>query len=404
MAGYPGLDRDIETVIDPVIVGSGMSSGDIAVAGDVKGTLPLSPRAAPGFGKILKATFGAEAAPVGVVGIIRIQYSGTSESCKIVADAAAKTINAKVGTLGSEANDGAFGSAGTIDLTGVGFDTIAELVAAIDGYANYAAKLITGNGATTITSVMATTVQAKGKWAVLVLTGTSEAYAHRLIPDLAVGSERPACSVQVDKDVDSIRYSGCSINTLSLSAALKALLTCDAELLGFTEEIGRTPMTALVPSAAKPFIFGGGITSIGGVDYDYVRSASAKANNNLKTDGYGQASLDRSYHAKDLFAFEGDIKLRYDAVSYLERPKVVSKADSPILLVYYGSEGKKIGTSQVAEMLIIEIPYAQLSNFKSEANGAVEDATASWKARKPGGTIYDPPVTVTFISADATAY
>jgi hypothetical protein len=198
-------------------------------------------------------------------------------------------------------------------------------------------------------------------------------------------------------------YGGVAVNNLNIDAALKAVVNASVDVLGLNEATGQTAIAGLVDPTAKPFIFGQGITSIGDTDYSYVRSVSAKTGNNLKTDGYGQASLDRAYHARDLFAVSGDIKLRY-AESKGERVKAGTKVDASILLVFYASEGKKVGASAVAEMMIIEVPYAQLDTYKREANGTEIDATASWTARKPGGTTYDPPFSVLLISADSAAY
>lgn len=397
------LDRSIEKATDPVIVGAGMASGEYPVSADVKGSIPLSPRACAGFGQVLKGAFGSEAVAE-VIGVIRIKYTGASASCKITTDNGAKSINAKIGALGSEANDAAFGTSGTITLTNVAHDTVGELQAAIEACTDYEAKILTGNSASTITSVVAGTYQAKGKWAVLVLTGTSGAHAHRFTPDLVSGSERPAFSIQKDGFQDNYRFAGCSVNSLSLSAALKAAAECDMELIGFSEAAGQSAMSGLSLNDSKPFIFGGGVTSISGVDYNYVRNVSAKAENGLKADGYGQASLDRAYHAKGMFAFSGDLKLRLDATSILERAKVETGVAAPLLFVFYAAESKKVGTSSVAEMLIIEVPYAELSNFAFEDNSGIIDCGAGWKAFAPGGTVYDPPVTLTLITSDATAY
>lgn len=404
----PGLDRTIEKATDPVIIGAGMAAGEFPVSASVKGGLSISPRSCPAFGHILKGTFGGEtAAPPIVVGAIRIKYTGASASCKLVA--AGSTITAYKGALGSEAADTEFyASTGILPLTNALYDTPAELAAVIEAMPNYECDLITGADGT-ITGVYACTVQAKDQWALFILTGSGTgAYAHQFTANLTAGSERPTYTVQLDNmrpsSSDNMRYAGCSINSLSLSAALKATLEGDIELIGFTETIANAAMSALALNDSKPFIFAGGIVSIAGADYNYVRNVTLKAENNLKDDGYGQASLDRAYHAKGMFSLSGDLKLRLDATSILERPKVASGVFAPIFLYFYAAESKKIGTSVIAEMLIIEIPYAELSAFAFEDNGGIVDCSISWKAFKPGGTLYNEPVTVTLISTDSAVY
>jgi len=400
----PSLDRTIATKGDPVIVGRGIANGKYPVSADVKGGIPLSPRACGGMGLLLKSNLGAEATPPQVCAIIRMRYTGSSASAKITTDLGAKTINAKIGALGSEANDAAFGTTGTISLTNVAFDTVTELVAAIEAYADYECKLVTGDPAATIVSVMAGTFQAKGKWAVLVLTSaTSGAYDHLFTPDFTAGQERPVLTIQKDGYQDNYRYGDCVVSALSFSAALKGEVEGDAEILGLTEAIGQTAMSALVLPDVQPFVFAQGITSIGGVDYNYCRQASAKFAIAHREDGYGQSSLDRAFHQKDIFSPSGDATLRLDAVSVLERPKIETGTRVSILLIYFGAAAKEVG-GKVRECMIIEVAYALLDSFDTPENSGSLDAKLAWTGVLPGGTVYDPAVSIHLITTDSAVY
>jgi len=97
--------------------------------------------------------------PVG--GCLEIQYTGASASCLLIGDAAAKTLTSKIGALGAEAPDAAFGAAGIIDLTGATVDTLEELAAVIDAYANYTCAVTYGDDIPTL-NILSATVQAKG--------------------------------------------------------------------------------------------------------------------------------------------------------------------------------------------------------------------------------------------------
>jgi hypothetical protein len=400
--GLPSINRAIETKADPVIVGRGMVNGKYAVAANVKGSLPLAPRSCGGMGLLLKSTLGSEATPAQVCAIIRLRYTGSSVSAKITTDNGAKTINSKLGALGAEANDATFGTTGTISLTNIAFDTVAELVAAIEAYADYECKLITGDPSATILSVVAGTFQAKGKWVVLVLTGsTSGAYAHQFTPDFST-AERPTLSIQKDGYQDNYKYGGCAVPMLSFSAALKGEVDGNVDILGMSELIGQSVSGLTLPDA-QPFIFGQGITSLGGVDYNYVRSASVKLDIAHREDGYGQASLDRAYHQKDMFAASGDLTLRLDSVSVLERPKVEAGTRLSVLLVYFGASSKVIG-GLVRECMIVEIAFALLDSFEESENSGALDAKLAFTGVLPGGTIYDPAVTVTLLTTDSAAY
>lgn len=398
------LDRDLNKIEDPIIVGQGMAAGEFAASADTKGSLDLTPRADAGWGSVLKGAFGTEAAPSQVIGVVRIRYTGSSASCKITTDVSGKTINAKIGALGSESNDAAFGTSGTLTLTDGSVDTLAELVAVIEAYADYSATLVTGSGASTITSVVSATMQAKGKFAYIFLTGTSGAYVHKLTLNLTAGSELPTWSIQRDGFQDNYLYDGVVVDKLSMSAALKGALEATVELLGMKETGGQVA-SAVTPTTAKPLIFGGGFVSLGGQSYDYCRKMALNVARNHLADGYGQAALDRAYHQKGVAAVDGSLSLRLDATSVLERAKTESGSTCPVQFQFIAAEAKKVGTSSVAEMMIIECAASEVSSFKPEANGDQIDAAITFKAFNPAtATDYDAPVTVWLIDANSSEY
>lgn len=400
------LDRPITKKTDPLIAGLGMDSGEYAVAGDVKGSIPLSPRGCKGWGHTLKGTFGAEGTPAEIVGVIRLKYTGSAASCKLIASLTGKTIESKVGALGSEADDAAFGTSGVISLTGTGFDTLAELVAAIDGLTDYEAALVTGLGATSIVSVVAGTFQVKGKYAFLFLTGSgSGAFLHRFTPDLALDSERPTYSVQKDGFQKNYLYDGVVFNNLSFSAEQKGDLEAEVDVLGMKETPDQTASVLAVPNM-KPYKFGGGFTSLSGNRYSQVRKHSMKFENNHTEDGYGQAdeSIDRTYHQRGKFAASGDLTVRLDGTSIQERPKAESGENVAVQFLYYEVENQFL--LGVKGLMLVEIPYGEISETPSvEANGDALDLSIKFKGFKPGlATDYEPPVAVSILTADADAY
>lgn len=397
------LDRIPTKETDPVISGSGMKTGDYVAFADVGGSLPLSPRACAGWAHVLKGALGTEGTPAAVAAVIRIKYTGASASCKLTTDLGAKTINSKIGALGAESNDAAFGTAGTITLTNIAFDTPTELVAAIEAYADYECTLVTGTGSNTIASVIAGTFQAKGKYVFLILTSASAtAYAHRFTPNLTVDSERPTYSIQSDGLGDNFLHDGCVFDELSMSASLKGALEATVKVLGMHETIGQVA-SALTLEDRNVFIFGYGLTAIGSQIYNYARKVSLKTTAGHNADGYGQAALDRAYHQKGNFAVTGDMTLRLDSTSYAERAKLAAGTELGIVLVFFGAEQQTINAG-VAELMIIEIPYAKIQKFKPVKNGEILDAEIAWEGFYPPGTLYENPMTVTLITDDAAAY
>jgi hypothetical protein len=98
---------------------------------------------------------------VAVGACLQIQYTGAQASCLLIGDAAAKTLTSSIGAVGAEAVDAAFGVAGVLDLTGATVDTLLELKAVIDAYADYTAAILYGDDIPT-QYVVSATWQAKG--------------------------------------------------------------------------------------------------------------------------------------------------------------------------------------------------------------------------------------------------
>lgn len=402
IAGTGSLDRKIETAEDPVIVGSGMLAGEYPIRANVGGSIPLTPRACGGMGLVLKAALGAEAAPVQVAAMIRIKYTGADASCKIVAESVGKTVKAYTGAKGAESLDTDFGTAGTLTLGELTTDTVGEVVAAIDGLADYECKKIFGDDAAPIASVMTrATIQAKGKDAVIILTSAdSGAYAHVFTPDLDIYAERPCLSIQQDGFGDNYLEDGCAVKGLSFSAALKDFVKGDLELLGMKETAGQTA-SELVLEDARVLSFADGLTVIDGTDYSYLRDASVKLANNHRDDGYGQGSIDRAYHEKGRFQVDGDFTIRLDATALDLRAKVHTGVLGSLLLAY---KGKAIGASGAMELLLLEVPFAALSTADRAENSSAFDMKLSYKGTNPAGTNYDPPFTAILVTTDAAAY
>lgn len=398
------LDRDIIKKEDPLIAGLGMAAGEYPVAGDVKGAIPLSPRPCAGWGHVLKGALGSEGTVSQAIGALRIKYTGSEASCKITTSLSAKTINAKIGALGSEANDTNFGTAGTLTLTDITVDILAELVAVINAYTDYEAYLVTGAGTNAIVSVVDGIFQAKAKWAFLWLTGTgSGAYIHKLTLDLAVDSQRPTYSIQKDGFGDNYLYKGDVMDKLSMKAALKGDVEADLDVLGMTEESGITASSLDAPSG-KPYKFGGGFTALGGTKYSGVRNHSISIANNHAQDGYGQDTIDREYHEKGKVVAEAALTLRLDAVSILERAKAELGTKVPMQLLYF--EVENTFALGVTALMFIETPYSEISETpKPAANGDALNLDIKLKAFNPGtATDWEPPLTIVLLTSDNAAY
>lgn len=104
-----------------------------------------------------------------VGGCLQIEYTGGQASCLLVGNATGKTLTSSIGAAGAEAPDAAFGTVGVIDLTAATADTLEELAALIEGYADYTATVLYGDDIPT-ENILDLTVQAKGTEAYVLFT------------------------------------------------------------------------------------------------------------------------------------------------------------------------------------------------------------------------------------------
>lgn len=517
----PDLDKKPERQIDPAIVGNNMDVGEYTVAEDAKGGIPISFRATGGVAQLLKSLLGDEETPHMVGACVRLRYTGTEASCKVVpanamtvlcgaggdsnanyngayfllsngvttfyvwtdvadgstdpgdtgealeglgytgaevniaTDTAVNdiaiaveavvealagvsstvstatvsiaatagyqvcgtqatavftvsntgTLTSSIGALASEAVDSNFGTAGVIDCAAAATDTVAELVAVIDAYDDYEAELVTGPTTADAGAIMAFSSpgnyrQGKDTWVYLWFGLPGSGMWKHEFPVLLTNTERSTYSIQKDWGEDNFLYAGCVCDRMTISGQLKAMVESDVDILGMTETASQVA-SVLTLEDIDPLLFWSGSTSIGDVDYTYVRSMSVEMKNNHIADGYGQGVVTRAYHQKAKFETTAKVKVRLDSDAYLERAKVF---DHTRVSASFYLKGEEYGSTDINYLAIIELPHCNVSAFDYVENNGVWDADISLKALKPGGTLYNDPVTVTLLTDDSGTY
>lgn len=114
-------------------------------------------------------------------GALKIRYTGADASCLIIADSTGKTLTSKIGAAGAEAVDAAFGVDGVLDLTAAANDTLSELSAVIDAYADYTCEVFYGDNELDSEKVLDSESQAKGVDAYVLVSIDSVLASHALV-------------------------------------------------------------------------------------------------------------------------------------------------------------------------------------------------------------------------------
>lgn len=400
--GNPGLRAQYQKDPDPVISGVNMMRQKLVMAGNVQGSIDLSPRCAPGFGKLVNSLLGQEDTPTQVAAAIRIRYTGSDASCKISADTSADTLTAETGTKGSESGDTNFGTAGVIDLTASATDTVSELVAVIAAYTDYECEKLFGADATDTADIEdITSKQAKDGWVTVWFTSAASGVYRHLWPVILANTERPVYSIQIDGRQDNYLYDGCVANGMNLSAALKGFVEGSCDILGF-EQTGSQSASSLDLEEAEPFRFHNAGFSLEDSDYVYTRNISLAFANNHNADGYGTGSIFRQYQEKAMFALTGDIQLRLNSTSIAEASNINTSDLKNIYLTFKGKDDA-FGTD-LDELMGIEIPYTSLDDFEWVENNGVLDARIPFEAVRGMNSPYNEAVTVWMLTDDSSAF
>lgn len=401
--GLPGLRTTPEMQDDPVITGTNMSRGSYVMAKNLAGGLPLSPRCVGGFGQVLNSLLGQESTPVQIGAAIRLRYTGSEASCKIVADTSGDTLDSDVGDLGSESGDSNFGTAGSIDLTAIATDTVGELVTEIDGYADYECEKIFGSDSVDAADIVSiTSAQGKGRWVYIFFSSTTSGYYLHSWPVILSNTERPVYTVQGDGLPDNYLYDGVMFNELSLNAALKGMVEGTVQALGFDETGGQSESALTLETTPEPLIFSQGSLSVGQYDFPYTRNLELTLSNNADTEGYGMGSLARQYHRKANFTATGRVTMRHSTNGYSFYSGIYTN-DIVGLSFYFKATNKFDASADIPQIMIMDIPFAQLSDLPPQENNGVIDIALPFMAKYPDGQ-YGSPFSAYLITDDSGAY
>lgn len=399
--GMPSLKTAPEKTEDPVITGNNMTKGEITVAKNVAGDLMLSPRCCGGMGQIINSALGQEDAPTQIAACIRVRFIGSEASCKISANTSSDELSAETGAAGAETDDAEFGGGSPIDLTALATDTVGELVTVIAAYTDFECEKVFGADATDAADIIdITSAQGKDRWVYIFFSSADSGYYLHKWPVVLTNTLRPAYSVQIDGMQDDYLYDGVSVTQLQLSAALKGLLEATAQCLGFEETTSGVTASALELEDVDPLVFSQGGFSVGAYEFTNVRRIELTLANAMSAEGYGMGSLWRQYHRVPTFGLTGRMSVRYDADLFGYRSNVFD--DSIVGISLYFKANSDFATN-IPQLLLVDIPYAQLRMMDPEENEGAMDIALDVLGTNPDGA-YSDPLTVYMITDDSGAY
>lgn len=398
--GLAIAEETAEKSADEVITGRGAVKKHYVDAIKNAASLAMKLHACKAIGMGFSSLLGRDlTTPAQVVGALILTYTGAEASAKVVVDDTGQTINVTTGDLGSEAADSEFNGGSALDLTAVANDTLAELVAILDGYTGYSCEKLFGADSADITSPLAiTAAQGKGRSVVIYFTGTSGVYLHRFTPVLT-NTERPGYSVQFDNVgsafdlMDGVVFDGASI-----SSDLKGKAALTFSLLGLELTDAGSASSVALPSS-HPLKFSDSAFFLNGIEFTYVRNFGAEFSNNHDADeGFGSGSLYKQLHAKGMFGVTGSLTVRTDSTSETERAKRLVDTVSSMLAKFKGPNL----VTDIPEMVLVRLAAMDLMTAPKSEGGITIDTAFSYNVIDENS--YDDMVTIDMLTKDAGAY
>ena len=234
--------------------------------------------------------------------------------------------------------------------------------------------------------------------------GTTAPYTHTYTAIESDEDEHlPAFTVKVDRKVDQFAYTGCKINSLSLSAAAGDYLKADINLVGRDESTGASLQT-LSPSSLKAFKFAQGkvYTVVGSTETEIadIDNISLEINNNL--DYQTQTTSTGDYYAQPEVGtreITATLEAIYSTASESIR-NTYYKSDSTVgIKLEFTSDEMASGTTPYK--LTINLPCCQLSD--SDANMGGLDTLKQNMTFNVVDNLEDELITITLVNADANA-
>ena len=374
------------------ITGRNTQAGYVKVAEECTASVPVNLVSSKGIRIILGSLLGSTAAPVQVGAGVVIVYDGAEDSCKLVVTS--DSISASIGNYGEEVADANFGTEGSYALTG---KTLADVVTDISAFTGYSAELLYGEETDSAAlAVAVSSAQAKSRPVPVHFTSAdSGAYLRVITPNLT-SEELPGFSIQADGDGDNRLGAGCIVDSMNITAELKAKVKATFELMMLTVTGGQDGITTPLNQDDMDVLkFSDGLTYIGGEKFCYIKNVSIDVSNSHGADeGYCQGKQTKSKHAKGPFAVSGSGTIPVDSSSEAERIKALAAEKSSLLTKF---SGRNYGNG-VRAMVLFDIPSIQYTDDSKSASDANLEQSLSWEMIDDLG--YDAPFAIHMISKE----
>jgi len=409
------LNRAIEHVEDPSLIGQIFTTDMIKIADGIGGTMEGALHG-DDCGYLIYGVLGDESSAVvnPIKAGLLISYNGTADYARITKSGS--TITAETSTNGSSWTvDTNFSSlAGAIDVTGATLDTLTELVTYISGRTGYDAVII-GNSADsstladfTATNLRAADVNQGSKFAYIQPT-SSAAKTHIVSPADATAS-LPSFSLTINRTLgtnESVAAVGAKISQLSITNTAKDLCKFSITVNAKAEEESKAD-SGVSLSAVEAYLAANMKIVMEEADgtlteFDEVKDFGITINSNLDENNV-LGSFTKLEQERQASTIEISFTANNTTAQYGVRDNYTG--DTPVgLIVYFKGNDYADSTNLVPYNLFWRFPAVKLTNYNSPLSTPDRlTITASGTVVKPASSVWTEHCTVYVIDTNTTVY
>lgn len=169
------------------------------------------------------------------------------------------------------------------------------------------------------------------------------AYDHDFTPadaDTDLGS----FTLEIERGITCCIYAGCTVDTMTMTAAKGSLLMVDFAIIG-KSELDDQSKQSLTPSTRLPYMFHQGTVEVDGAGVAYVNSFNFTYGNNIDADGgfILNGSRNRAHAYKQGGTLTGSMELEWTSTSDVLRDAYLDNTQKQLTFIFTSTEAIEAG-------------------------------------------------------------
>lgn len=358
-----GVIGKVDTTEDPRFVGNIFPSDFIKVGNTVDGPLDTTMHPEEVGPLVYYALGKQDSVSTSPKARIVVYYTGTDAFASV-------TVSGGVWVGKSGATQGTAVQAFSLDTSSASYDTVAELVTAINAVSNWKAYGfgLTSNASSGFSDFTEATIKTNGFSNSLIkeiASSSTTTKEHHIYPAGASDSEVSfsLCYDQTLGTSQAIGITGCKIDQMTIKSTAKTILTNTMTVSGKVASTGLT-YPSVSPISDNPYVAANAQVIIGGYSSQYIKDISIQINNNLdKSTAVGSYYIMEQIRNGAMLKVSGSMNL--ETTEYLRQNAIYNNNTPTEMLIYIENVSYADATNNVIYSVLIRIPAGKLTKYEA---------------------------------------